>query len=233
VREITKKLTVISVLLLFLVSGFAGASFASIKDNPSDDSVNNEIVTLYRYGPDGTITPVSVNIACQEEQNLDDIIAEKCSELLDKDLEIKNYVSITDNVTTLFGLSRIKSSGVGLHWKSPLRFRIPLFVMLRFRLFQDVPLKYKILGINVIPLVHCNYMNDENASTNIETIPTPFRPDKETMSIEGKHNVTALFFFGYTYWRGTRANWFDDSGKSTGFDGYAYIIKINKKTPGD
>jgi hypothetical protein len=226
-RELTKKLTVTFVLLLVLISGFAGASVSSAKESSSDDSACAKTVTLYRYGPDGTVTPIRTNVYLEGGQNLDEVIAEKCSELLDNDIEMQNYVS-SNGLKNISYWSHVSSWGIGQHWKSPFRFHIPLLVLLRFKLFPDVPLWYKIFGINVIPWVFCSYMNDENAHTKIETLPTPTRPDNTTI-INGMHNVTAFAFFGYTYWRGTHAKWFDNSGKETGFDGYAIITWIHRK----
>jgi len=228
-RQITKKMVVMFMLALLLVSGLAGASTLYIPNNLPDDSAYSEIVTLYRYGPDGTIIPVNVNVAYGEGQNLDEAIVKKCSELLDNDVEMQDYIS-SNGLKNISYWSHVSSWGIGQHWKSPFRFRIPLLMLLRFKLFPDVPFRYKIFGINVIPWVFCNYSNDENAHTKIETLSTPTRP-KNTTIIYGMHNVLAIGFFGYTYWLGTHAKWFDDSGKETGFDGYAIITWIQRKTP--
>ena len=148
---------------------------------------------------------------------------------MENDIEMRDFISnngILANITNISVWAHIKSWGTGIHWKSLIRFRIPFFILLRFRLFEDVPLRYKIFGINVISWVHCNYMNDDNAKTTIETLPLPVRPDKRTMTIEGKHNITAIFFFGYTFWPRAQAKWFDDRGIATGFDGYAFLTWI-------
>jgi hypothetical protein len=83
-------------------------------------------------------------------------------------------------------------------------------------------------GINVIPWVHCNYMDDENARTTIETLPIPIRQNQTISIIDGKHNVTAAFFFGYTYWKTSQAIWFDENKIPTGFDGYAFLTWITR-----
>jgi len=224
------KVSAIGIICLVLLSGLAAITVASVQYGSSGKSAEQTTtITLYRYGPDGSITPVKVDIRITSGQDLGEAILEKCSELVDNDIEMLNYISGNGYTTNGSIWANISSWGKGLHWKSSFRFRIPLLVILRFKVFQDVPFRYKIFGINVIPWVHCNYMNDDNATTTIETLPTPSRPDKKTTVVEGRHNVTAFSFFGYTYWRGARAKWFDDSGTATGFDGYAIFTLVTQK----
>lgn len=230
-RELVKKLSVIFVTLVFLVSGLTVASVASVQEGSLDESEFTRTVTLYRYGPDKSIRPVRVNIVLAKGQDLGEAIVEKCSELVINDVEMQNFISSYNaaiNITNISLWSHVKSWGTGEHWQSLLRFRIPLFILLRFSMFQDVPIWYKIFGINVIPFVHCNYMNDDDATTTIETLPIPVRPNQTTTVIEGRHNVTATFFFGYTYWQRAQAKWFDDAGLATGFEGYAFLTWITR-----
>ena len=83
-QEVIKKLTVVSVLLLFLASGLAGASSVLNSGNSNNDSANTQTITLYQYGPDGSIA--SANIAYSKGQNLEEVIAEKCSEMIDSEI---------------------------------------------------------------------------------------------------------------------------------------------------
>jgi hypothetical protein len=230
VREITKKLTVISVLLLFLVSGFAGASFASIKDNLSDDSVNNETVTLYRYGPDGTVTPIQVNIDLEDGQNVDEAVAEKCSELFNNDMAMRSYLSDGNSSINFSGMAHIRSVGTGFHWKSPVGFRIPFTTILRYRMFSVVPLRYKLFGMKVIPRVYCEYLNDKDAVTEITPLPTPMMHSGNTTRIEGNHTVAIFGFVGYTGWWGMNAKYIDAHKMRTWIDGYAFFTACVKFT---
>jgi len=230
VREVTKKLAVISVLLLFLISGFAGASFASIKDNPSSDSVSTETVTLYRCGPDGTATPINVDITFKEGQNLDELIAKKCSELFDKDMAMKTYLLGGNSSINMSGIAHIRSVGTGFHWKSPVGFRIPFSTILRYRMFSVVPLRYKIFGMKVIPRVYCEYLNDKDAVTEITPLPTPMRHSGNTTRIEGNHTVAVYGFVGYTGWWGMNAKYIDAHKIRTWFDGYAFFTACVKFT---
>ena len=228
-----KKLSIIATIIIILTTALSSTGFAFNNENRNiSPSVINK-VTLYRHGLDGSITPVTVDLNVDEGMDIGEIINEKCSELLENDIEMQNFISskgILSNITNISVWAHIKSWGVGVHWKSLVRFRIPLFTLLRFRLFEDVPLRYKIFGINVISWIHCNYMNDDDAKTTIETLPLPVRPGTRKMTIEGKHNITTLFFFGYTFWPRAQATWFDEQGLATGFDGYAFFTLITRPT---
>lgn len=234
--KLIKKISVIFTLLLLLTAGLASTSIAFSGESLHEAIPLTKKVTLYRYGPDGSVTPITVDLQIDDRKDIDEALLEKCSELVDNDVELQDYISgaeYGENASVWIRIHRISSWGKGLHWKSRLRFRIPLLVVLRFGMFQDVPLRYKIFGISVIPWVQCQYTNDENAETRIETLSTPTNPDTNTTFINGNHNVTACFFFGYTYWRGHQGKWFDDKGLPTGFDGYSYLTVITRKPSDD
>lgn len=227
-RELVKKLSVIFVTLIFLVLGSTVASVASVQEGPSDESEFTRTVTLYRYGPDGSVTPISVNYDPADGQDIDEVIVEKCSRLLENDPVIKNYIFDGNISINLSGISRVRSKGVGFHWKSPFGIRIPFTIVLRYGMFQIVPLRYKIFGMNVIPRVYCEYLEDENAFTEITPLSTPLRHNGDTIPIEGNHTVAVYGFIGYTGWRGMNAQYIDDHGIRAGFDGYAFFVACAK-----
>ena len=229
-HQIMKKLTVVSVLLFVLVSGLAVASSVSIPKSSIDDSIRTETVTLYRYGPDGTVTPIQVNIDLKEEQNIDEAIAEKCSELFGNDMAMRSYLSDGNSSINFSGLAHIRSVGVGFHWKSPVGFRIPFTTILRYRMFSVVPLRYKIFGMKVIPRVYCEYLNDKDAVTEITPLPTPLRHSGNTTRIEGNHTVAIFGFVGYTGWWGMNAKYIDAHKMRTWIDGYAFFTACVKFT---
>lgn len=230
-RELVKKLSVIFVTLVFLVSGLTVASVASVQEGSLDESEFTRTVTLYRYGPDKSIRPVRVNIVLAKGQDLGEAIVEKCSELVENDAEMQDYIFGNVSQINISVLSRVRSWGKGFHWKSAIRIRIPFPLLLRYRIFtmlSDLPLRYKIFGINVIPRVYCNYSNDEKAWTEITTLPLPSRQDVNTTRVEGNHTIMIIGFIGYTGWRGMQAQWLDRLGKRTGFDGYAFLTVCKK-----
>lgn len=227
-QELIKKIYTILLILILFTSGFISQSIASNVQKSCLKTPSTENFTIYRHGPDETITEIQVDIPLKKEQNIQEAISKKFEELISDDKEIQNYISNFNGIKNISFLSNVRSWGKGMHWQSPFRFRIPLLMLLRFRLFPEVKFRYKILGLKVIPRIHCNYMNDENAVTTIETIPTPNRPDKKTTIIEGEHNVTVYGFIGYTFWRGMNARFCDYFNLGTGFDGYAIAIVIKK-----
>jgi hypothetical protein len=54
------------------------------------------------------------------------------------------------------------------------------------------------------------------------------RPDPDPIRIEGNHTVIVFGFVGYTAWRGMNAEFIDNMGWRTGFDGYAYLVACMK-----
>ena len=220
-----KKLIVAVIVLILLFSGSLTMSAASFEGELSTNEQNIKL-TLYRYGPDGSIQLVPAEIELVEGQDLEPAVLEKCSELVDNDVEIQNFIFGNDTQINVSILSRVKSWGRGFHWKSPIGFRIPFPFLLRYRIFTLLKPRYMLFGINVIPRVVCNYSDDEEAWTEITPLPLPSRQNVETIRYEGNHSVWALNFIGYTGWWGMNAEWIDSLGKRTGFDGYAYFTLI-------
>jgi len=174
---------------------------------------------------------VQASIALQESPNVRENIYEKFIELFGNNLGSNINISISGNNTTLkiSGLVKIRSWGRGFHWKSSFGFRIPFTIILKYRLFDIIPLRYKIFGMKVVPRVYCTYLdNDTEAYTEITPLPTPMRPNPDTIRIEGNHTVAVYGFVGYTAWRGTNAQFIDDRGWRTGFDGYASLVACVK-----
>jgi hypothetical protein len=219
-----KKFTAISILILVLLSGLAGASNVFNFKSLNYDSASTKTITLYRYGPDGTVNSMQINIDPKDGKNLEDVIAEKCREMMGNDAVIQSYLSGNNSNTTINAFSRVTSHGKGTHLKSPFSIRIPFLFLLKYGLLQKLPLRYRILGPRWIPLVIGNYSQDESAETDIKTVPTPIRPDATQITVEGKHIVLIYGFVGYTGWRGTSADFYEKKGWATGFDGYGSFI---------
>lgn len=222
-HRLARKFNAISLIFILLTTGLISQSIAFANEKTQ----STEKFTIYRHGPDGTITPMQIDVSLDKEKDIQEAISKKLEEFITDDLEIQNYLSSDRGAKNISFYTSVKSWGKGLHLQSPFRFRIPFLFLLRFRLFPDVPLRYKILGLNVIPRVHCNYMNDVDAKTTLELLPTKSRPVKETVLIEGAHNVTAYGFIGYTFWRGMYARIIDGLELGTGFAGYALAVVIN------
>lgn len=184
--ELVKKSIVIVMSLVFLTSGLAAAS---VENGVSvDTSKFTKIMMLYRCGPDGSITPVLVDITLEEGQDVEEAIADKCSELIESDIEIQNFVN-QNNSTGM--LSKIKSHGRGFHFKTKIR----ISLVKRIKLFQMLPPYFRIQ--TKIPVIYCKYAEDARANTTI----TPLLGGNATY-IEGNHTIFALGFVGFVGWLG-------------------------------
>ena len=198
-KKITKKYTAILMCIIFLLSIASTSSAVTLQqqqeeknEEPSKESrITSRTVTFYRYGVDGSVNPVEVDIELEEGQDIDDEIAEKCDELLENDVELQNLV-LKSNIS-LGAFVRIKSKGRGFHFKTMLLGKL-FFRFILFRL--GLPRLFTILNK---PLVLCKYKSDPNA----KTIFTPIlRPNAIPITVNGTHKVAAINFLGFTTWFG-------------------------------
>ncbi len=166
--------------------------------------------------------------AVPESTSIKENIYERYSSLFGGNLGNNSTIFGNNTTIKINGLVRIRSWGRGFHWKSSFGFRIPFTMILRYRLFDIIPLRYKLFGMKVTPRVYCTYLDDTKAFTEITPLPTPMRPNPDTIRIEGNHTVAVFGFVGYTAWRGTNAEFIDDRGLRTGFDGYASLVACVK-----
>lgn len=195
-NKLEKKLIVIFMSLTFLMSGLTTISAISIEkpkveelgDIVSDSLIFPKKVLIYRHGPDGSITPVEVDIEPEEDQDIGEAILEELDELLENDEEIQDLLQLP-NIT--FGLGvRIKSRGKGFHFQTLLFEKLAIkFVLFRLGLPRIAPIIAK-------PLIYCKYLKDPKAKTTIKTL---YGFGKEKV-MEGNHTVIANYFIGYTTW---------------------------------
>lgn len=187
-----KKSIALMVCIFFVLTSMTAIS-ESIVDEKNITII--EKVTLLRYGPDGSVEPVIVEIELKEDQDIDNVIAEKCNELLSLDQEIQDLLNNQTGVNRTSGVFKVVSSkGKGLHFKLKTRLRLTLNKKLT---------SLKLPRISVIPrkpLIYCNYVNDPNAYTEVSPM---FKSDPNaTKIVTGNHSVLALNFIGYTSWSG-------------------------------
>ncbi len=174
-----------------------------------------------------SVSTAQTNTSLQESQILE-LINEKCSDLFGGG--DNSTISFNNSTIKVSGLVRIRSWGGGFHWRSSFAFRIPFTIILKYRLFDIIPLRYKIFGMKVTPRVYCTYLDDTKAFTEITPLPTPMRPNPSKIRIEGNQTVAVFGFVGYTAWRGTNAEFIDDKEWRTGFDGYASLVVCKSYT---
>lgn len=213
-----RKLVVTVVSLIILLSGISTASAISIKkDNPYSNedeiSTSTEIVTLYRFGADGSITPVKVEVEVEEGQDINEAIEEKCVEILENDVEFKGILN--ENVSRNF-TSIVRSRGRGFHLKF-------VFKIQWMKLFDFLPLLPPYIFRRIhIPIIYCRYKDDEKAKTTV----IPIFDKVNTTVIEGPHKVRCIGFVGFKWWFG-HISWLG-FGIRTGFVGLSIFTKTEK-----
>jgi hypothetical protein len=199
----TKRLAVIFICLAFLLPSITVSSAENLKFFKSSENMNlkeissvKKTYTIYRFGPDGSISPIQVDIDLDKGQDLGEIIANKCEELFEKDIEMQKLIEIELENLTFGFICKIKSQGRGFHYKSMLLEKM----IIRFFLFRfGLP---RITTILHTPLIVCRYAKDTSAKTKITQLFGKNDTINKTMIIEGNHTVIAQNFIGYTTWIG-------------------------------
>jgi len=203
-NKLVKKSIALFIFLLFIISAVTISSAATIKKEATINSEENlstqkinpvKEITLYRYGPDWTITPKKVMIKLVKEQDLGEAIANKCDELMENDIEIQNLIKKErDNETRI--LSKIWSVGRGFHFKTKIR----LQMVKRIKLFPFLPPYFRTAIF--IPTNFCKYSKDPKAKTVITPLSIGSIKFGENLTIDGPHSVLTLGFIGYSGWIG-------------------------------
>lgn len=185
-----KKTIVMLVCLTMLIPAISVACSENIEET------STETITLFRYGPDGSITPVKVKIDTSDGNDVGQAIADKCEELFVNDAEMQNYVEKTislGNYTISMGILKVKSYGRGFHFKTKFLEKAAL----NFILFKlDLPR----LGVMAKKLLVFSKYRGEKAKTTID--PILRNAENTTKIITGPHSVVAINFIGFTTWFG-------------------------------
>jgi hypothetical protein len=188
-----KKTIVMLVCLAILMPAISVAYGETIEEKES----STETITLFRYGPDGSITPVKVKIDTSDGKDLGEAIADKCEELFVKDSEMQNYAEKSISIgkyNISIGITKVKSHGRGFHFKTKFLEKLAINIIL-FKL--ELPR----LGVMVKkPLVFCRYSRDGKAQTTMD--PLLRNKENSTKIITGPHSVAAINFIGFTTWFG-------------------------------
>jgi len=198
----SRKSIVFIVCLIVLVSSF-GYSMAKSIDSVNKNSNNSSIetMTIFRYGPDGSVTPIKVSLNLNKVDDLGEVLADKCNELFEKDTKMQMYLqnlleNTTLNLSFSFGLLYIKSHGRGLHFKT----KTIVTIITRFKIFKIMLPHFKVHIKK--HLIFCRYKNDARAKTVITPLIRSMSDPNVTKIIEGNHSVLVHNFVGYTTWCG-------------------------------
>ena len=199
-NKIVKKSIAILTCLTFVMIAVTSSSAVNVRQQEEENEeivedaiFSTETVTIYRYGPDGSVTPIERSITLEEGQDIGDALIAQCDELLENDKEIQKLLN-DDEPNIMTGLFvRVQSKGSGFHYKTLLLEKL----YLRYFLWKLVlPRAATILAK---PLVLCIYKKDFNAKTIIKPIRLKASEEKE---INSTHLVIVNSFIGYTTWVG-------------------------------
>jgi len=200
-----KKMITIAITFTFLLTAVNLSQANAVnKTILKDEKIETEKFTFYRYGPDGSVTPIEIEVDTKNIDNIGEFLADKCEELFQKDTEIQNFVkskinNFMENRTQFnlsfdFGYLHVKSKGKGFHYNTVLLGKI----MLRYFLFRlGLPRPQSILAKQ---LIFCRYPTDNTSQTTITPIiRSIFRPNATTQ-IYGNHSLLLISFVGFTSW---------------------------------
>jgi hypothetical protein len=204
-------------VIIIFISGLPAVSSISISSfNPNNNLTTKpkEIITLYRYGLDGKITEMQIEVEIEEVTDIYDAVEKKCMELVQNDEEFKEVIgnpNISRNITSI-----VKSRGKGFHLH--FIFTVKWVKMIDF--FQLLPpFQYRRLPI---PIIYSKYKSDELAQTQI----TPIYDMANTSVITGPHSVSVIGFIGFKWWSGHIS--LLGFAIRTGFVGFSVYTKIKR-----
>ena len=194
-HKLEKKIIATFICLTFILLAVTSSSAITVKqqDLENEEPVKEttfftETVTFYRHGPDGSVKSVKLNLELEGKQDIGDAMIAKCDELLENDEEIQNLLKGMN----LSVFCRVKSKGIGFHYKTMLLEKI----CLRFLLWKlELP---RVATWLAKPLIFCRYKEDSNAKTEFK----PLIGSGKDKEMEGEHFVVVNSFIGYTTWVG-------------------------------
>ena len=202
-----KKMITIAITFTFLLTAVNLSQANAVnKTILKDEKIETEKFTFYRYGPDGTVTPIEIEVDTKNIDNIEDFLADKCEELFEKDTEIQNFLKskinsfmanrTQFNLSFNFGYLHVKSKGRGFHYNTALLGEI----ILRYALFRlGLPRPQSIFAK---PLVFCRYSGDNSSQTTITPIIRSLFRTNATTQINGNHSLLLISFVGITSWIG-------------------------------
>lgn len=188
-HKFEKKLITIVVTLAFILTGISSVSAIETYETEEKGITSTFPVTIYRHGLDGSITPIDIDLKLEEGQDLGEVIADKCQELFENDVELQEYLK--DTGISLGFVCKIKSRGRGFHYQAKLIEKL-LLRFIKFRLALP-----RLNTLLTKPLVFCRYKKDLRANTTISSL--LFNTSRY---MNGNHTVIVHNFVGYTSWFG-------------------------------
>lgn len=203
-----KKLNRVPITILAcLIIVISSAGYALAEDTKNEEKQESITITFYRYGVDGSITPINTEIAIGDGQDFDKKIAAKCDELLQNDVGLqKQLENLTKNLTISAGILFIRSSGKGFHYESKTRTKILKRPKILSKILDKINIfKIKLPKINLFKKkthIFCRYAYDVNANTTITPLIRSAMNESYIKTIHGRHSIYVYNFIGYTSWIG-------------------------------
>jgi hypothetical protein len=228
-KKYIKKSASILVVLTFILSAVGLSQAVAVNRHTSDvkEDVKTETITFYRFGPDGSVTPVNIVVEYEKEQDLGKILEDKCNELFENDLDMQaTILKFQNNNTTAnrsfnYGFLRVKSHGRGFHFKT----KPDIKITIKFKWLKlMIP---RIFICKQIQWIFCSYKKDPKAVTTVRPIVRSMFNENATKTFEGNHTVLVKNFVGYTTWIGRFSKSFIIP---RAFSGFARLV-ICKKLP--
>ena len=226
-KTVKTSIAILACLLLLISS--TGYSLA--KETKKDEEQQSMTVTFYRYGIDGSITPINTEIGVGKGQNVEEKLANKCSELLQNDGELQNILeNLTLNFTVAAGFLFVKSSGKGFHFESKTRTKLLKRPKILSKLLSKIKFfKIKLPKLKLFdkkPYLFCRYPKDPEANTTITPIVRSIVNESYIKNVQGNHSVFVYDFVGYTTWCG-RFSFSPLDVLPRAFAGYGRVIICN------
>jgi len=173
-----------------------------------NENVTQELTTyIYRYGPDGSITPTPVTLRLHAGEEIEDVLFNSCINHTLHDQGLREYLN--NSGRNLSGITFIKSKGRGIIYDFTTHIPVKRF----FKKYPNLPPYTRLMSIHFI---HASYRRDSRATTHIRS----FLTGNDTI-YTGSHTIEANNFIGYTTWAGVLAK--RGFIFRCGFAGYALV----------
>ena len=166
----TKTIYVIGIIILF----FGLTISSSLNAGPLESNNYSEEITIYRYGLNGEIKPLKIQVSSLEEKSLADIVNDKCKELFENDKELQKLTQSEENNSKWF---EVKSEGKGF-----------------FFCFRPVIFKNRHILWRTVLICRYFYQGDHTLIRDNKT-------SDWTPLLEDVHEIRIIGFTGYIYFQ--------------------------------
>ncbi|MFH1101638.1 MAG: hypothetical protein V1726_06360 [Methanobacteriota archaeon] len=203
------KISITILIILISLPPLTGANplTETYNDIVSEKQTREITEYIYRFGPDGSITPIPVTLRLCTGEEIENALFNSCIDHVLQDLELRDY--LTESGRNLSGFSFIRSRGRGIIYDFTTYIPVKRF----FKKYPNLPPFNRLMDVHFI---HASYRRDPRATTHIRS----FISGNDTI-YTGSHSIDANNFIGYTTWVGVLAK--RGFLFRCGFAGYALV----------